>query len=375
MKITILGTAHPYRGGIAAFNERLAHQFQAEGHEVDIVTFTLQYPGFLFPGKTQYSNDPASKDLIIERSVNSCNPFNWLSVGRSIAKKSPDLLVIGFWLPFMAPCFGTIARVVRAKVKTKVVAVLHNLIPHEARIGDKPLAKYFCNSVDGFVSLSKSVLSDINRFDDKKPRVFSPHPIYDNFGTLATKEESCKKLSIDSSCRYFLFFGLIRDYKGLDWLLEAFAKSEVSKQPDVKLIIAGEFYSDGEKYLTLAKELGLEEKIVWHSEYVSDSDVRYYFGAADLIVQPYKAATQSGVTQIAYHFEKPMLVTAVGGLAEIVPNGKVGYSVEPKIESISAALTDFYDQEHDFSEGIRAEKQKYSWHVMSQKILELCKKK
>ena len=375
MKITILGTAHPYRGGIAAFNERLAHQFQAEGHEVNIVTFTLQYPGFLFPGKTQYSSDPKPEDLKISRAVNSCNPFNWLMVGNNIAASSPDLVVIGYWLPFMSPCLGTIARVIISNCKAKVVAVLHNLIPHESRIGDKQFSKYFCGSVDGFVSLSKSVLADIDVFDTKKPRVFSLHPIYDNFGDPVSKSEACQKLGLDANCRYLLFFGLIRDYKGLDWLLEAFARSEASKMPDVKLIVAGEFYSNGEKYTELTKQLGIDDKIVWHTEYVPDSEVRYYFGAADLVAQTYKSATQSGVTQIAYHFEKPMLVTAVGGLAEIVPNGKVGYSVQPDIDSIAEALTDFCTVKHDFSEGIKEEKKRYSWQVMSQKIIELCQKR
>lgn len=375
MKITILGTAYPYRGGIAAFNERLAHQFLSEGHDVDIVTFTLQYPGFLFPGKTQYSTDPAPKDLRIVRRMNSCNPFNWISVGREIARKAPDMLVIGFWLPFMAPCFGTIARIVRSNKTTRVVAVLHNLIPHEPRIGDRPFAKYFCKSVDGFLSLSKSVLNDIDVFDKDKPRAFSPHPIYDNFGTPVTKEVACEKLGLDPTYKYLLFFGLIREYKGLDWLLEAFANSSARKTSKVKLIVAGEFYGDGEKYLTQAMTLGINDDIIWHTEYVSDSDVRYYFGAADLITQTYKTATQSGVTQIAYHFEKPMLVTSVGGLAEIVPNGKVGYAVEPNIDSISSAITDFCSREQDFSNGIREEKQKYSWRVMSQKIQDLCQKK
>lgn len=375
MKITILGTAHPYRGGIAAFNERLAHQFQHEGHEVDIVTFTLQYPSFLFPGKTQYSADAAPSDLNITRQVNSCNPVNWISVGRSIAHRSPDLLVIGFWLPFMAPCLGTIGRIVRGNGHTRVVAVLHNLIPHEARIGDKPFAKYFCGSVDGFVTLSKSVLADIDRFDQQKPRAFSPHPIYDNFGESVSKQEACSLLGLDNTCRYLLFFGLIRDYKGLDWLLEAFARSKARDIADVRLIVAGEFYGDGGKYTTLAKTLGIEEKIVWHTEYVSDSKVRYYFGASDLVVQPYKSATQSGVTQIAYHFEKPMLVTSVGGLAEIVPHGKVGYSVAPDIDAIAEALSDFCTEKHCYQEGIRDEKKKYSWAVMSRTIEELCQKK
>lgn len=372
MKITILGPAHPYRGGIAAYSERLAHQFQMEGHDVDMVTFTLQYPGFLFPGKTQYSPDPAPADLKIVRRVNSCNPFNWIAVGREICRMAPDMLVIGFWLPFMSPCFGTIARLARRNKHTRVVTVLHNLIPHEHRIGDRPLARYFCSSVDAFMALSKSVLADIDVFDHKKPRCYSPHPLYDNFGLSASKAESCTQLGLDPSLRYLMFFGLIRDYKGLDWLLEAFARSSASRDPNVRLIVAGEFYGDGSKYLQQAKDLGIDQSIVWRTEFVPDAQVRYYFGASDLIVQPYKTATQSGVTQIAYHFEKPMLVTRVGGLAEIVPDGKVGYSVEPHIDAIADAITDFCTTERDFTQGIKDEKQKYSWAVMSQKIQQLC---
>lgn len=371
MKIIILGTAHPYRGGLAVYNERLAHQFQEEGHDVEIYTFTLQYPNFLFPGKTQYSSEPAPKDLKIVRKVHSCNPFNWIKVGIEIARKAPDMLIIKFWLPFMAPCQGTIARIARSNKKTKVITILDNLIPHEARIGDKPFAKYFCGAVDGFLAMSKSVLTDIDIFDKKKPRVFSPHPLYDNFGDTVSRDEACSKLNLDPTKKNLLFFGLIRDYKGLDWLIESFARSVACKSGDVKLIVAGEFYNNGEKYIEQAKNLGINDQIVWHTEFVPDSEVRYFFGAADLIVQPYKTATQSGVTQIAYHFEKPMLVTKVGGLAEIVPDGKVGYSVNPDIDAITVAIDDFCKNQRDFTEGIKEEKQKYSWKVMSQKLQKL----
>lgn len=374
MKIIILGPAYPYRGGIAAFDERLAHQFLAEGHEVELCTFTLQYPDFLFPGKTQYSTDPAPEKLKIVRRMNSCNPFNWIKVGRELARKEADMLVVAFWLPFMSPCLGTISRIVRRNHKTRVVAVLHNLIPHEARIGDRQFARYLCSSVDAFLALSKSVLQEIDIFNNEKPRLFYPHPLYDHFGEFVTKAEACKKIGLDESKKYLLFFGLIRDYKGLDWLLEAFAKSDVAKTGNVRLVVAGEFYTDGERYHKLAQTLGIEQDIDWHTEFVPDSEVRYYFCASDLIVQPYKSATQSGVTQIAYHFEKPMLVTAVGGLPETVPHGKVGYSVSPDIDSIAAALKDFCEKTPDFSEGIREEKQKYSWQVMCQKLQELCRK-
>lgn len=369
MKIVVLGTAWPYRGGIALFNERLAREFQKENDEVITYTFTLQYPSFLFPGKTQYSEEPAPQDMNIVRKVSSVNPFNWIKVGRELKKMAPDLIVIGFWLPFMAPCLGTIARIARKNGKTKVVSVVHNIVPHEHRIGDKMFATYFCNSVDGFVAMSDSVLNDLTLFDSVKPRVFCRHPLYDNFGKQVDREEALSKLGLDTNNRYMLFFGLIRDYKGLDIMLKAYADSRLRKM-GVKLIVAGEFYNNAEKYFELEKELGLEGEVIWHREFVPDSKVRYYFGAADIIVQPYKSATQSGVTQIAYHFEKPMIVTNVGGLAEIVPNGKAGYVVEPDEKEIADAIVDFFgnNRQDEFKEGLLFEKRKYAWSNMTKSV-------
>ena len=369
MKIAVLGTAWPYRGGLAVYNERLARQFASEGDEVTIYTFTLQYPSFLFPGKTQYSSEPAPSDLKIIRSLNSINPFNWLKTGRMIKKLEPDILIIKFWLPFMAPCLGKVARMVRRNGKTRVVSILDNIIPHEHRPGDRLFGRYFTRSVDGFVAMSDSVLEDLSQFDTVKPRVFCRHPLYDNFGPRTSREESLKFLGLDPGQRYMLFFGLIRDYKGLDLLLRAYADSRFRKM-NVKLIVAGEFYSGSEKYFELEKELGLEGMVVWKSDFVPDSEVRYYFGAADIIVQPYKSATQSGVTQIAYHFEKPMLVTDVGGLAEIVPDGKVGYVVNPIESEIADALVDFFEnnRQDQFTDGILAEKKQYAWSNMTRSV-------
>jgi glycosyltransferase involved in cell wall biosynthesis len=369
MKIVVLGTAWPYRGGIALFNERLAREFQKGNDEVITYTFTLQYPSFLFPGKTQYSEEPAPQGMNIVRKVNSVNPFNWIKVGRELKKMAPDLIVIGFWLPFMAPCLGTIARIARKNGKTRVVSVVHNIVPHEHRIGDKMFATYFCNSVDGFVAMSDSVLNDLTLFDSVKPRVFCRHPLYDNFGEAVERNTALQELGLDSKNRYMLFFGLIRDYKGLDIMLKAYADSRL-RQMGVKLIVAGEFYNNAEKYFELEKELGLEGEVIWHREFVPDSKVRYYFGAADIIVQPYKSATQSGVTQIAYHFEKPMIVTNVGGLAEIVPNGKAGYVVEPDEREIADAIVDFFgnNRQEEFREGLLFEKKKYAWSNMTKSV-------
>ncbi|MBE6321523.1 MAG: glycosyltransferase family 4 protein [Bacteroidales bacterium] len=369
MKILIVGPAWPYRGGIADFDERIAREYIKKGDEVEIFTFTLQYPSFLFPGKTQYSPDPRPEDLDIKRKVNSINPFNWIKVGRELKKKNADLLIIKFWLPLMAPCFGTIARIVKGNGKTKVVSILDNIIPHEHRPGDKILSKYFVSSIDAFIAMSKSVYDDLKSLNDKKPCLLSPHPIYDNFGTAVSREEAVGSLGLNPSAKYMLFFGFIRDYKGLDILLKAIADERI-KNSDIKLIVAGEFYNNSEKYFELEKQLGLEGKIIWRTDFIADEQVKNYFCASDIIVQPYKTATQSGVTQIAYHFEKPMLVTNVGGLPEIVPNGKVGYSVEPEAKVIADTINDFYSNGRyaEFVENIKEEKKKYSWDRMLENV-------
>ena len=369
MKIIIVGTAYPYRGGLSAFNERLAFEFQNQGHEVEIYTFTLQYPGFLFPGKTQYSDEPAPENLRIYRKINSCNPFNWIKVGREIRRKKPDLMITKFWLPFMGPCFGTIARCVRRNRHTKLISILDNVIPHEHRIGDKMFARYFIRPTDGFVAMSKSVLQDLSLFDTQKPRRFCPHPLYDHYGELLPKAEALKLLSLDPGCRYVLFFGFIRAYKGLDLLLEAFADSRL-KDLNVKLIVAGEFYGDPQPYLEQIKRLGIGERVVLATDFIPDHEVNRYFGACDIVAQPYKSATQSGVTQIAFHFEKPMLVTDVGGLAEIVPHGKIGYVVAPDAHEIADALVSYFENqcEEAFTQGVREEKRKYAWSSMTEAI-------
>lgn len=372
MKVVILGSAHPLRGGLASYNERLAREFMRQGHSVQIYTFSLQYPEFLFPGKSQYSDQPAPDDLYIHVKVNSINPFNWLKVGKEIAALNADLLIVKFWLPFMGPCLGTIARRVKKNKKTKVISILDNVIPHEKRMGDMSLIRYFVNSVDGFIAMSDSVLNDLNRFDTAKPRAFSPHPLFDNFGEAVNKVEAYEKLGLELSTEYLLFFGFIRDYKGLDLLLQAMADERI-KQLNVKLIVAGEFYTDAKPYWDLITNLGIADKLILKTDFVSDDQVKYYFCAADMVVQPYKHATQSGVTQICYHFDRPMLVTNVGGLSEIVPNGKVGYVVEPEPKAIADAIVDFYSNHREllYRDNIRIEKKKYAWSEMLKKIGEV----
>ena len=371
MRIGILGTSWPYRGGLAAFNERLARQFIAEGHEVEILTFTMQYPDFLFPGKTQYSDSPKPEDLSICRTMNSIEPMSWVKTSNKISELRLDLLIIKFWTPQMAPCLGSIARFAR-KQGVKVVAVLDNVIPHERHFYDDVLVRYFINSIDGFVAMSESVRQDCLSFLPVKCHnkvLLSPHPLYDNFGQKVSREEACRVLDLPMDKTLLLFFGFIRDYKGLDLLLKAYAKA-LSVRPELRLVVAGEFYNNAQQYKDLEQTLGLTDKVIWRSDFIPDDMVRMYFSAADLIVQPYKSATQSGVTQIAYHFEKPMLVTDVGGLAEIVPNGKVGYVCKVDADDIAEALQDFAEQYKEagnalFEDNIVKEKRKYAWSGMT----------
>ena len=373
MHIVLLGTAYPFRGGLATFNERLARQLQAEGHQVEVITFTLQYPSFLFPGKTQYSTEDAPTDLLISQQVNSCNPLNWFKVGRRICKMQPDLLITCYWMAFFAPCYSIIERIAKRNGKTRTIALVHNMIPHEPSILDKLFAPYFVRSTDGFVALSESVVQDIDHLDqNNKPKTSYPHPIYDHYGEQMNKEEACQALNLNPENQYMLFFGLVRAYKGLDLLLDAFGKVK-DQLPNLQLIVAGEFYEDEDKYRTQIESNQLTNRVIIKNEFIADADLRKYFGAANLIVQPYKTATQSGVTQVAFHFEKPMLVTNVGGLGEIVHDHKMGYAVTPKAEAIAEAIADYYthNRQTDYTEYLIQQKDNYSWSKMANTIIEL----
>ena len=372
MNIIIVGTAYPYRGGLAAYNERLARQFVNEGHNVTLLTFTLQYPGFLFPGKSQFLDGPPPEGLKIERKLNSVNPFNWISVGYRIKKEKPDLLIIKYWLPFMALCFGTIARIARSNRHTKVICIFDNVIPHEKRPGDKLLTKYFTKYIHGAIAMSQSVLNDLRLFRRDIPAMLNPHPLFDNFGASQEREEALTKLGLDPGYSYLLFFGFIRSYKGLDLLIEAFSDNRLRNRK-LKLIIAGEFYEDSKPYKDMVEKYNIADDIILFERFINDDEVRNFFSAADLVVQPYRNATQSGVTQIAYHFEKPMLVTDVGGLREIVPDRLCGYVVKPDPKEIADSIADYFDnnRKEQFTRNVIDEKKKFSWSKMTSSILEV----
>jgi len=373
-RVVIVGPAYPLRGGgMATFNERLAYAFQEAGDEVELVTFSLQYPAFLFPGKSQYSEEAPPEGLQIKVLINSINPISWWRTGRYISRQKPELVIFRYWLPFMGPCLGSIARLIRRNRYSRVLAITDNVVPHEQRPGDVPFTRYFLSACHGFVTMSQAVLQDLKRFAPGKPTEYLPHPLYDNFGPAETKAQACAALGLDPDCRYMLFFGFIRPYKGLDLLLQAMADVGLQQQPDIKLIVAGEFYEDAAPYHTLIKQLGLQDRVLLHTDFIPNAAVRHYFCVADLVVQPYKHATQSGVTQVAYHFDKPMVVTNVGGLAELVPHGEVGYVVEPQPGAIAVAILDFFSSTvgASFVEHIATYKKRFSWSRFVQAMWDL----
>lgn len=373
MKITIVGPAHPYRGGLASILEILARTFQRRGAEVRIRTFTLQYPSLLFPGESQTVDTPAPADLHITRCVNTLNPLNWLRIGRAIGRDRPDFVLMKYWTPFMAPCFGTIARLARRNGHTKVLCQIDNVEPHEHHLIDRPFNRYFLSSVDGFIYMSEQVHGELGAYTSV-PALFSPHPLFENFGERIERSEACVRLGLNPDLRYVLFFGLVRDYKGLDILLDAWSLLRCQgKTAGRRLIVAGEFYTSKEPYLRQIADSGLQDEVLLHDHFVPDEEVKYYFSAVDFVVQPYKTATQSGVTQIAYQFCVPMVVTDVGGLAEIVPDGRVGYVCEPTAEGVAAAIERMYEGDHltRFRENCVEVRRRFSWEEMCNRITEL----
>ena len=372
-KITVLGPAHPYRGGLAAIMETMARIFMRRGAEVDVKTFTRQYPSLFFPGRSQTVGTPAPGDLRIVRCVDAVDPFNWLRVGRRIRRERPDFVLVKYWTPFMAPCFGTIARIARRNGHTRVLCQIDNVEPHERHFVDRPLNRWFLRAVDGFVYMSEQVRRELRSYTDA-PALFSPHPLFEHFGRPGPRGEACARLRLDPAGRYVLFFGLIREYKGLDILLDAWARlKERGSTAGRKLLVAGEFYTDPAPYRARIERLGLERDVVLHDRFVPDDEVKDYFSAADFLVLPYRTATQSGVTQIAYRFGLPMIVTDVGGLPEIVPDGRAGIVCRPDADAVADAIGRMYagGALARFRSGVAEQSKRFSWEEMCDRIMEL----
>lgn len=372
-KVFIIGPGYPLRGGPAQFNENLCREFNKLGHDAQIISYSLQYPNFLFPGSSQFeTSGSAPSDIKIHTLINTVNPFNWIKTARFIKKEKPDFIIFRYWLPFFGPSLGTIGRLVKSGTNIKVLALTDNIIPHEKRTGDKPFTNYFVNSCHGFITMSKAVFNDISQFTKTDKKICSPHPMYETYGAAVSKAEARKKLNIGANDKVILFFGLIRKYKGLDILLEAMNHPKI-KQMGIKLVVAGEFYEDKQPYLDIVEKNGLGDQVVFHSQFIPNDDVRYYFCAADLVAQTYRNATNSGVTMVGYYYEKPMLVTDVGGLSELVPHQKIGYTVPIDEEVISESIIDYFEnnRENEFVNNLKTEKIKYLWPTFINRVLEL----
>jgi glycosyltransferase involved in cell wall biosynthesis len=370
MNILILGTAYPLRGGIAHYNALLARHL-GKKHRVDVITFKRQYPAFLFPGKTQQETGEPGIAIPSEPLIDSINPFNWIRVGLKLRTRNPDLVVFKYWLPFFGPCFGTICRLIARGRATKIIAICDNVIPHEHRPGDRLFTRYAFGVVDAFIVQSDSVERDLLATVSSPRYKIVAHPVYEIFGEPVSKEESRKRLGIAAG-NVLLFFGYIRPYKGLHLLLDAL-KLVKEKMP-VSALVVGEFYEPEQPYRDHIELAGVQRIVTLIADYVPNEQVALYFCAADVVVLPYLSATQSGIAQIAYNFDRPVIATNVGGLAEVVIDGVSGLIVRPNDpEALSEAIVKFYSKrmEEKLSAGARQEKKKYSWDTMVAAIEQL----
>ena len=367
MKIVLLSVAYPFRGGIAQFTARLHRQLEVH-HEVKTVTFSRQYPEFLFPGKTQFvAKNDAADELKTVRWLDTINPFSYFSTARKIKKESPDVLITRFWMPFFGPSIGTVARLMLSK--TKRIAILDNVVPHESRFFDRWLTRYFLRHHDGFVVLSNQVKTDLLQFIPQANVIQLNHPIYDHFGPKTDKTEARIELGIDPTNKTLLFFGFIRDYKGLDILLESLALLDESHQ----LVIAGEVYGSFDKYQQIINQHGLQKRVYLFNQYIDDQQVAVFFSAADVLMLTYRSATQSGISAIALHYECPSIATAVGGLTEIVQHKKNGLLVqELSPVAVSNSVNEYFNEalQSTFVEALKHEKEAFSWSFFSDQLLD-----
>lgn len=374
MKIVIVSPAYPLRGGIAHSAGLLFKELSKE-HEVLLITFKRQYPNFLFPGKSQTESGETIDKISTEVILDSINPFSWNHVSKRIIEFNTELVIFKHWLPFFGPCYGWIARKIKKNSNAKLMAVCHNIIPHEKRIGDNVLSKYFLKKMDYFIPLSDQVKKDLFLFVKNPLYKLLPLPVFSLFGDSVDKDEAKKFLKL-SNKNILLFFGFIRDYKGLDILIEAFAL--VRKKLEVKLIVAGEFYEPEEKFIKLIEKYKLEDAIILKKDFIPTTDVKYYFSASDAVVLPYKSATQSGIVQVAVNFCKPVIATYVGGIGEVIEDGKTGFVVEKENpELLAQAIIRFYEEgkEKEFTLNMSSLKEKYSWQNFVKGMFELINSK
>ncbi len=368
--VTIVGPAHPFRGGIAAFNHRLYRSLEALGHRVEIITFTVQYPRVLFPGVTQYSDQLAPEGMSITRRLHSMWPLSWWQVGNHLRRTAPDVIVFKFWMPFMAPAFGTVARIARWNHHSRVVAILDNVMPHERHVGDAWLARYFLRSCDRLIAMSDSVKAEAHQLCGNKPIVKQHHPLYDHYGPPIDRLKAQQHLGLDPKNRYVLFFGFIRKYKGLDILLEAMSDARF-QGTNIQLLIAGEFYEPRSVYDPWLQHEAIRQRVVLHDRYIEDHEVPFYFSACDVVVLPYRSATQSGIIQLAYYYGLPVVATRTGGLSEMIEDGQSGLLTESEPKALANTILLVFEQDRikSLSEGVCTIRQRYDWETFARSVM------
>ncbi len=364
MKIAILSPFYPYRGGLAQLNARLYTEL-GKTNEVRAFTFTTLYPDFLFPGKTQYVMEGDSATVIDSvRVLNSINPFSYIHTAKRINQYAPDILIIPYWMSFLSPAFGGVCLFLNKK--TKVVSLVHNAIPHERTLIDKPLAKFFFNRCSGFITMSELVRDDLLTLKKDAHILLQPHPIYDHYAERIDKNNACEQLGIRADKRNLLFFGLIRDYKGLDILIDAMSQLNDSYQ----LIIAGECYGSFDRYTQLIEQSPLKDNIVVFDQYIPDDMVSTLFSAADVLVLPYRDATQSGVVALAYQMELPMIGTNVGALGLTIKDSDTGIVVPSATsDDVAKGIKDFFEANISYKENLIKEKKRLSWNNFIRSIV------
>ena len=368
MKIAILSCFYPYRGGISQFNACLYGEL-SKTHDVKAFNFSRQYPEFLFPGKTQFvTEDDEAVPVESVSLLDTANPFSYVKTYRAIREWNPDVLIVRYWMSYFGPSLGYITR--RMKKHCKVISILDNVVPHEPRFFDTPLTKYFLKGSTGCVTLCEAVSHDLLRLKPDAEYTVIQHPLYSHFGQKKDRAEVEKKLGLKPGKKNLLFFGLIRKYKGLDILLEAFGKLS----DEYQLIVAGEPYGSFEPYQQIIDRLPGKDRIIKELKYIKDSEVTDYFSAADLAVLPYRTATQSGISSVSYHFEVPMIVTDVGGLKETIGDRGTGRVVsEGTPEAIAQAIENYFenpDIKEEYVKNIRSEKERLSWKGFSERLIE-----
>jgi glycosyltransferase involved in cell wall biosynthesis len=367
MNIAYLSTFYPYRGGIAQFNANLFRAFEKK-NTINAYTFTRQYPEVLFPGKTQLVTPNDLADAIPSKSiVDSINPISWITAANSIKKEKPDLLVMKYWMTFFGPSLGTVAN--RLKKETTIITILDNVIPHERRFFDHAFNRFFLSQNHAFVAMSEKVKNDLLYYLPNAKVVLKSHPLYDHFGKKLSKNEARKHLNIPTDKKILLFFGIIRDYKGLDILLETMRHLP----KDYHLIVAGESYGDFGKYDSIIKKNNIEN-ISLFNRYINDDEVPLFFSAADVNVLPYRSATQSGITSIAYHFNLPQIATPVGGLPEIIFHEKTGLLTKNvSAEALQLSIKQYFNEnkKQTFIDGIERLKKELGWDNFAQAIIDL----